>query len=77
MAEQYYLDKTDACKDAGSIPGILITYVLKKSWEKNKKLELYSPGSICDIHVEINGKSFSTVVVKAPWNVLIIVTNVS
>ena len=40
MAEQYYPDKIDACKDAVSIPGISMTSVLNKSLEKNKKLEL-------------------------------------
>ena len=49
MAEQYYPDKTDVCKDAVSIPGISMAYVLNKSLEKNKKLELYSPGVICHI----------------------------
>ena len=47
MAEQYYSDKIDVCEDAVSIPGISMTYVLNKSLEKNKGLELYSSGSIC------------------------------
>ena len=47
MAEQYYPVKIDICKDAVSIPGKSITYVLNKSLEKNKNLELYSPESIC------------------------------
>ena len=47
MAEQYYSDKIDVCKDAVSIPGISMTYVLNKSLEKNKGLELYSSGGIC------------------------------
>ena len=47
MTEQYYPDKIDVCKDAGSIPGISMTYVLIKSLEKNKKLlQLYSPEGI-------------------------------
>ena len=46
MAEQYFPDKIDVCKDAVSITGISMTYVLNKSLEKNKKLELYSPGGI-------------------------------
>ena len=46
MAGQYYPDKIDVCKDAVSIPGTSMTYVLNKSLEKNKKLELYSPGGI-------------------------------
>ena len=41
------LIKIDVCKDAVSIPGISMAYVLNKSLEKNKKLELYSPGGIC------------------------------
>ena len=47
MAEQYYSDKIDVCEDAVSIPGISMTYVLNKSLEKNKGLELYSSGGIC------------------------------
>ena len=47
MAGQYYPDKTDVCKDTVSIPGISMTYVLNKSLEKYKGLELYSPGDIC------------------------------
>ena len=46
MAEQYYPDKIDVCKDALSIPGISMAYVLNKSLEKNKGFELYSPGGI-------------------------------
>ena len=46
MDEQYYPDNIDVCKDAVSIPGISMTYVLNKSLEKNEKLELYSPGGI-------------------------------
>ena len=43
MAEQYYYTREV------SIPGISMTYVLNKSLEKNKKLELYSPGGICHL----------------------------
>ena len=67
MAGQYYLDKIDICKDAVSIPGISVTYVLRKSLKKNKKLELYSPGGICylcrDKREELQS---STVVVLVP-----------
>ena len=49
MVGQSYPDKTNVCKEAVSIPGILMTYVLNKSLEKNKKLELYSPGGICHL----------------------------
>ena len=47
MAEQYYLDKINVCKDAVGIPGISMTY-LNKSLEKNEELDLYSPGGIFD-----------------------------
>ena len=49
MAEQCYPDKIDVCKDAISIPGISMTYVLDKFLEKNKGLKLYSPGGICHL----------------------------
>ena len=38
MAEQYYPDKVDVCKDALSIQGISMTYVLNKSLRKTKSL---------------------------------------
>ena len=50
MARQFYPDKFDVCKDAVTIPGISMTYVLNKSLEKTKKLELYSPGGICYLY---------------------------
>ena len=53
MAGQYYPDKIDVCKDAVSIPGISLTYVLNKSLEKNKGFELYSPGCICHLFWDI------------------------
>ena len=37
MAGQYYPDKNDICKDAVSILGISMTYVLNKSLEKKQK----------------------------------------
>ena len=49
MAGQYYPDKIDVCKAAVSIPGISMTYVLNKSFEKNKGLNLCSPGGICHL----------------------------
>ena len=49
MAEQYYPDNIDVCKDVVSIPGISMTYVLNKSLEIKKKLELYSPEGICHL----------------------------
>ena len=47
-AEQYYPDKINVCKDAVSIPGISMTYVVNKSLEKTGH-ELYSPGGICHL----------------------------
>ena len=49
MAGKYYPNKINVCKDAVSIPDISITYVLSKSLEKDKRLELYSPGDICQL----------------------------
>ena len=46
MTGKYYPNKINVCKDAVSIPDISITYVLNKSLEKDKRLELYSPGDI-------------------------------
>ena len=43
-AEQYYPDKIDMLKDAVSIPGISMTYVLNKTMDNDKNLELYAPG---------------------------------
>ena len=37
IAEQYYPDKIDVCKDAVGIPGISMTYVVNKSLEKKQK----------------------------------------
>ena len=65
MVEQYYPDNIDVCKDAVSIPGISMTYVLNKSLEKNKKLELIHQGAFAT-YVKINEKSSSTVVVMVP-----------
>ena len=77
MAGEYYPDKIDICIDAVGIPGISMIYVLNKSLEKNKKLELYSPGGICYTYAEINEKGSSIVVVIVPWGVVFIVKNVS
>ena len=64
MAEQYYPDKIDVCKDAVSIPDISMAYVLNKPLQKNEVLELYSPGDICHLcrgiqeeprHCSLNG----------------------
>ena len=63
MAGQYYPDKSNVRKDAVSIPGKLMTYVLNKSLEKNKGLELYSPGDVCyfcrDIRKELQHCSYN------------------
>ena len=62
MAGQYYPDKIDVCKDALSIPGISITYVLKKSLEERKSLSYIHQVAFA-IYVEIYEKSSSTVIV--------------
>ena len=62
IAGQYYLEKIDVFKNAVSIPGISMTYVLNKSLEKHKKLELYAPGGVC-LYIEIKEKSSGTAVV--------------
>ena len=41
-ADQYYPDKIDMLKDAVSIPGISMTYVLNKALDNDKNLELYA-----------------------------------
>ena len=48
-AEQYYPDKIDMLKDAVSIPGISMTYVLNKALDNDKNLELYAPGGGCNM----------------------------
>ena len=47
--EQYYPDKIDLLKDAVSIPGISMTYVLNKALKKKKKSDpdLFAPGEPC------------------------------
>ena len=62
MAEQYYSDKTDVCKDAASIPDISMSYVLNKSSEKPKGLS-YIHWETFVTYVKIYKKNFSTVVV--------------
>ena len=64
MAGQYYPDKIDICKDAVSIPGISMTYVLNKR-KKTKGLSYIHQG-VFVTYVEINEKSSSTVVVMVP-----------
>ena len=48
-AEQYCPDKIDMLKDAVSIPGISMTYVLNKVLDNDKNLELYAPGGACNM----------------------------
>ena len=76
MAEQYYPDKIDICKDAVSIPGISMTYMLNKPLEKTKGLSYIHQG-VFVTYVKINEKSSSTVVVMVSWSVVVIVKNVS
>ena len=45
IREQYYPDKIDMLKDAVSIPGISVTYVLNKALDMGG--DLYSPGQPC------------------------------
>ena len=47
--EQYYPDKIDLLKDAVSIPGISMTYVLNKALKMKKKSDpdLFAPGDPC------------------------------
>ena len=47
--EQYYPDEIDLLKDAVSIPGISMTYVLNKALKMKKKSDpdLFAPGELC------------------------------
>ena len=53
MAGQYYPDKIDICKDAVSIPGISVTYVLNKYLEKKAKSLSYIQQGVFVTYVEI------------------------
>ena len=44
---QYYDDEIDVLKDAVSIPGVSMRYVLNKALKLNPKVELYAPGEPC------------------------------
>ena len=44
---QYYDNEIDILKDAVSIPGVSMRYVLNKSLKLNLGLELYAPGEPC------------------------------
>ena len=63
--EQNYPDKIGVCKDAVSIPGISMTYVLSKSSKKTRGLSYIHQESFVT-YVKINEKSFSTAVVMVP-----------
>ena len=76
MAEQYYPDKIDVCKDAVSIPGISWYTYSTSPWKKTKDLSYIHQGAFVT-YVEKNEKSFSNVVVGMPWNVVVIAKNVS
>ena len=47
--KQYYPDEIDLLKDAVSIPGISMTYILSQALDLRKKdeSELYAPGDSC------------------------------
>ena len=60
-----FLKIVNTSENMVSIPGISTTYMLNKSLEKNKGLELYSPGAFVT-YAEIYKKSSSTVVVMVP-----------
>ena len=66
MAEQYCPNKIELCKDAVSIPGISMTYVLNKSSKKNPKSFSYIHLEAFVTDVEMNKRSYSTVVVTVP-----------
>ena len=48
---QYYVDEIDILKDAVSIPGVSMRYVLNKALKLNPKVELYSPGGALQAQV--------------------------
>ena len=49
---QYYDNEIDILKDAVSIPGVSMRYVLNKSLKLNLGLELYAPGEPCKYKCE-------------------------
>ena len=46
IRRQYYVDEIDILKDAVSIPGVSIRFVLNKSFKLNPGVELYAPGEL-------------------------------
>ena len=75
MAGQYYPDKIDVCKDAVSIRGISMAYVLNMSLKK-KILGYIHQGAFA-INVKVHVKNSSIVVVMVTLNVVLIVKNIS
>ena len=65
MAGRYYPDKINVCKNAVSIPGTSMTYVLNKSLEKTKGLSYTHQGAFVT-YAKIYGESSNTVVVIVP-----------
>ena len=47
IRRQYYVDEIDILKDAVSIPGVSMPYVLNNSLKLNPGVELYAPGEPC------------------------------
>ena len=62
MVEHYHPDKTDVCKDAVSIPGMSVTYVLS---DISKSLN-YIHQEAFVAYVKICRKNSSTVVIAVP-----------
>ena len=56
--EQYYPDEIDLLKDAVSIPGISMTYVLNKALKMKKKSDpdLFAPGEPCKCKCKVDCK---------------------
>ena len=66
--EQYYPDEIDLLKDAVSIPGISMNYVLNKALKMKKKSEpdLLPQGIHANVSVKLIVKSFHAKVVNKP-----------
>ena len=58
--EQYYPDEIDLLKDAVSIPGISMNYVLNKAFKMKKKSEpdLFAPGDPCKCKCKVDCEKF-------------------
>ena len=58
--EQYYPDEIDLLKDAVSIPGISMNYVLNKALKMKKKSEpdLFAPGDPCKCKCKVDCEKF-------------------